>query len=151
MKDEPKPKYFSFPGMREVAIKTIPDKLTIEQLFERVCLKFNVTEEELKSPCRLHVLTEARHFMMYYMNVEMEMYLERIAEIFNRDHTSVIYGRDRIASYLSKFPQYNEIISEIKFDDKRVIRYRDDDIVQPIKKASRPPAVYNNIQSNYLP
>lgn len=150
------PSPYIYPGMLDVAMKAPTQRITVEELFERVCRKFSVTEKELKSRTRKKAITEARHFMMYYLVVELGMGLTEAGRIFGRDHTSVMYARDRIAGYLKIYPGYIELIWEIRYDYQHVVLFKErpkaEDIPDtPREHIQRAKGIYNNIQSNYLP
>ncbi|MBY0413080.1 MAG: hypothetical protein K2Q18_02890 [Bdellovibrionales bacterium] len=68
----------------------------IRHQLEKVAENFSVTYEELVSSARKQEFALARHVAMYVLKHTKQLSMMRIAEIFERDHSSVVYGIARI-------------------------------------------------------
>ncbi|MGE3609500.1 MAG: DnaA/Hda family protein [Bacteriovoracaceae bacterium] len=68
----------------------------IKDVLEIVANNFFLRVEDLHSPIRKKELALARHVAMYVMKEKMGFNVMRIAEIFSKDHSTVIYGVERI-------------------------------------------------------
>lgn len=94
--------------------KPAQQPLSIE---EAVCKVFGVTPEQLRSKDRLRPHVEARYClynMLYYRGVSSVS----IGKAYNRDHSTVIYGRDTCEAwkscdkeFLRKFNQVKSMLS----------------------------------------
>jgi len=68
-----------------------------EQILEAVAKEFEVTEEELISRSRTHRIALPRQVAMYILREENELSLPKIGKMLgDRDHTTVMYGCDKI-------------------------------------------------------
>ncbi|RMG92129.1 MAG: chromosomal replication initiator protein DnaA [Chloroflexi bacterium] len=78
-----------------------PEQVTIEQIIDAVCHYFNVTPEALSSSSRSRAIAYPRQLAMYLARTETDASLPQIgAFLGNRDHTTVMYGHDKIAAML---------------------------------------------------
>lgn len=137
------PSPYAYPGMKGVAIYSITHKPSIEEVFDRVCKKFLVNSWELKSDHRQKHIAEARHVIMYFLMVENGIGCVAIGRLFNRDHTSVLYAKKRITGYLEKYPEYKELMDEIKYGCGSLVGSLK--IPKHIQEVNnRPPAEYSN-------
>lgn len=86
-------------ALAELASK--PHQLTTGRIIAAVAQQFQVPEEELRGPRRTRQLALPRHVAMYLMREETEASLPRIGQALGgRDHTTVMYGYERIADRL---------------------------------------------------
>ena len=92
-----------------------PEKVTIEQVIKVVCTHYNVTREALLSSSRSRTIAFPRQIVMYLARTETEASLPQIGtRLGNRDHTTVLYGYDKIAGLLETDPIVRRDILEIK-------------------------------------
>lgn len=79
-------------------------------IISAVCEMLNVNETDLKSSTRKREVVEARYIAMTLILIaNPEMKLKDVGDIFNRDHSTIIYARET----------YNKLIaSDKRFQDK---------------------------------
>jgi chromosomal replication initiator protein len=78
-----------------------PDKVTISQVIQAVCSYYNVSVEALASTSRSRAIAFPRQMVMYLARTETDASLPQIgAQLGNRDHTTVLYGYEKISSLL---------------------------------------------------
>lgn len=92
-----------------------PDKLTVEHVFEAVCKYYNVTNEDLIGASRKRVIAYPRQMAMYLARTETNASLPQIGEkLGNRDHTTVLYGYEKIATLIDADSNIRRDCMEIK-------------------------------------
>jgi len=70
--------------------------LTLNELLNYSLLFFNLTMEELSSPCRKRELMDARWMIMLAVKKYFpKMTKTKITAIFNRDHATFIHGESK--------------------------------------------------------
>lgn len=78
-----------------------PQKVTIDQVVDAVCRHYGLTPQELASSSRKRKFAFPRQMAMYLARKETEASLPEIGErLGNRDHTTVLYGFEKISSLL---------------------------------------------------
>lgn len=92
-----------------------PDKLTMEHVFEAVCKYYNVTNEDLIGSSRKKTIAYPRQMAMYLARTETNASLPQIGEkLGNRDHTTVLYGYEKIATLIDADSNIRRDCMEIK-------------------------------------
>ncbi|MCA9872718.1 MAG: chromosomal replication initiator protein DnaA [Anaerolineales bacterium] len=92
-----------------------PEKVTIPQVVEAVCAYYNVTEDALYSTSRSRTIAFPRQMAMYLARTETDSSLPYIGEhLGNRDHTTVLYGYEKIAALLETDATARRDMLEIK-------------------------------------
>lgn len=92
-----------------------PDKLTVEHVFEAVCKYYNVTNEDLVGSSRKKTIAYPRQMAMYLARTETSASLPQIGEkLGNRDHTTVLYGYEKIATLIDADSNIRRDCMEIK-------------------------------------
>ncbi len=92
-----------------------PKKITIERIIETVCDHYNVSGEALAGSSRARVIAFPRQIAMYLARTETDASLPQIgARLGNRDHTTVMYGHDKISSLVEKDPSARREMMRIK-------------------------------------
>lgn len=79
------------------------------KLEESICKHYNVTLDEIVGRGRTDKLTEARHMLFFAIHHICKLNKSRIASEYKRDHTTVIYGINRI-DILLKYHDYSKQI-----------------------------------------
>ncbi len=103
----------------EMALEEIKDKKATQQscdfdfILDSVGESFGVARKDLLSGKRTMVIAEARHVAMYVLKEKMQMSLMKVGELFNRDHTSVIYAVARIKKQLNEDPKIRMKIEKL--------------------------------------
>ena len=106
--------YVAIPGIKEIHRKGSAPKLTINKILEEVCAYFKVSEERVKSPIRRRNYVYPRHMAMYIMRVHGKVYYREIAELFNRDHTTVIAAMNTVRDMLDTDSNTREDLEQLK-------------------------------------
>ncbi|WP_420628070.1 chromosomal replication initiator protein DnaA [Candidatus Leptofilum sp.] len=92
-----------------------PEKLTVEHVFEAVCKYYNVTNDDLIGASRKKTIAYPRQMAMYLARTETNASLPQIGEkLGNRDHTTVLYGYEKIATLIDADSQIRRDCMEIK-------------------------------------
>ncbi len=92
-----------------------PDKLTVEHVFEAVCKYYNVTNDDLVGASRKRTIAYPRQMAMYLARTETNASLPQIGEkLGNRDHTTVLYGYEKIATLIDADSTIRRDCMEIK-------------------------------------
>jgi chromosomal replication initiator protein len=92
-----------------------PDNMTIDQVIEAVCRYYNVATADLLSSSRKRAIAFPRQIAMYLARTETDASLPQIGEsLGNRDHTTVLYGFEKIASLLETDAMARRDTLEIK-------------------------------------
>lgn len=86
---------YAIPGLkRKPRIKTTNHQL--QHIESMVCQHFNVDPGKLGLKTRKSEVVEARHFIFLFMRANTTLSLKAIGQRYNRDHTTVMAGIDRI-------------------------------------------------------
>jgi len=105
-------------GMAASALEDIltrADAVTVEQILEAVCEYYAVEIPVLKSRERSQAVALARQVAMYLLKEELHYSLPRIGEILGgRDHTTVLYGCEKIAVGIEEDDQLRRDVLAIK-------------------------------------
>ncbi|MBK8987968.1 MAG: chromosomal replication initiator protein DnaA [Chloroflexi bacterium] len=92
-----------------------PEKVTMAQVIEAVCAYYNVTPEALGSTSRSRTIAFPRQMVMYLARTETDSSLPQIgARLGNRDHTTILYGYEKIATLLDVDATARRDMLEIK-------------------------------------
>jgi len=76
---------------------------TPQKIIQAVCSYFRMKPEDLTSPSRKSSLVLPRQILMYLMRKELDLPLEQIGQfIGGRDHSTVIYGIEKIEKEISQ-------------------------------------------------
>jgi len=98
------------------------DKVDIEDIEEIVSETYGVTINELKSKTKTDRIAFARQVAMYLMCTLSDKSLPEIGELFKKDHSTVIYARNKITQMMNSDPflseQINSIVNKIKSKKK---------------------------------
>jgi chromosomal replication initiator protein len=92
-----------------------PDKLTVEHVFDAVCQYYNVSNDDLVGASRKKTIAYPRQMAMYLARTETNASLPQIGEkLGNRDHTTVLYGYEKIATLIDADSTIRRDCMEIK-------------------------------------
>ena len=81
--------------------KTNKENDQIDELKKVICSYFQISENDLVSSSRKPNVVYARNLCFYIIREEFKAQFKKIGELFNKkDHTSVMYGVDKIKSSL---------------------------------------------------
>lgn len=69
---------------------------------------------ELQTKCRKRKLVFPRQMIMYFLTEYTDMTYKQIADIFNRDHTTVIHSKDTIKDLMHSDDKVRARVDELK-------------------------------------
>lgn len=102
---------------KKVLQKLIQEKeskvITVDLIKREVCSYYNITLEEMDSKSRAKSIAEPRQIAMYITRVLTDLSLLKIAGSFNRDHSTIIHGIEKIESTLKKDPSHREDVDRL--------------------------------------
>lgn len=85
-----------------------------EKIIEKVCKYFEVTKNQILGKDRKKELSYARQIAMYLLDEIMQMPYTSIGKIFNKDHATVIYCKNKVAKQLETDKLLQVQIKDIK-------------------------------------
>ena len=92
-----------------------PEKVTIDQVIAAVCRYYNVSTDALSSTSRSRAIAFPRQMAMYLSRTETDASLPQIGtHLGNRDHTTILYGYEKISSLLDTNATTRRDMLEIK-------------------------------------
>jgi len=90
-------------------------EISAEDIVKTVGVFYDVTPEELRSSRRTRRIAHPRQVVMYLMREETDASLPRIgAELGGRDHTTVLYGYERVRARLEQDDQFKRELMVLK-------------------------------------
>lgn len=104
----------------EMALEEIKDKKVIyrsdefHELLSAVADTFKISIEELSSSVRKKEFALARHVAMYILKEKKGLGIMKIAELFERDHSSVVYAITRITKQIESDLEMKNKIESIQ-------------------------------------
>ncbi len=79
------------------------EKVTVEQIIDAVCRYYNVSVEAIASSSRSRTIAYPRQIAMYLARTETDASLPLIGtKLGNRDHTTVLYGYEKISKQVER-------------------------------------------------
>ncbi len=92
-----------------------PLTLTPKEVLASICEFFNLSLKDLTGPKRQKELVLPRHIAMYILSEETKMTVEGIGQLLgNRDHTTVMHGRDKIKALALKDLELQKILTDLQ-------------------------------------
>jgi chromosomal replication initiator protein len=92
-----------------------PDKVTVDQVVDAVCRYYKVSEDAMSSSSRSRTIAYPRQIAMYLARTETDASLPQIgARLGNRDHTTILYGYEKIAKEVERDDSIRRDMLEIK-------------------------------------
>jgi chromosomal replication initiator protein len=92
-----------------------PDKVTIDQVVDAVCRYYKVSQDAMSSSSRSRTIAYPRQVAMYLARTETDASLPQIgARLGNRDHTTILYGYEKIAKQVERDDSIRRDTLEIK-------------------------------------
>lgn len=96
-------------------ILTRADSITVEQVLEAVCEHYGLGLHLIRSRQRSHAIALSRQVAMYLLKEELGCSLLQIGEILGgRDHTTVLYGCEKIRAAIEEDDQLRRDIVAIR-------------------------------------
>jgi chromosomal replication initiator protein len=94
--------------------KTTPDREFDEGIIQQVCKRFEVTVKQMESKNRKREIVEPRQIVFYLLWRYSYSSLKTIGRYFNRDHTTVIHGRDTVQNLIDTDDVYRQEIQRFE-------------------------------------
>ncbi|OGD94345.1 chromosomal replication initiator protein DnaA [Candidatus Curtissbacteria bacterium RIFCSPLOWO2_01_FULL_37_9] len=93
----------------------IRQKPTPEKIIEAVCSHFKLNPDALCGPSRKASLILPRQILMYFLRKELHLPLEQVGRfVGGRDHSTIIYGIDKIEKIIPQNRSWQDEILRIK-------------------------------------
>jgi chromosomal replication initiator protein len=103
-----------------------PENMTIDQVIEATCRYYNVSADAIASKSRSRAIAFPRQMAMYLARTETDASFPQIGvKLGNRDHTTILYGYEKITSLLETDAAVRRDMLEIKqslYDSQSVHR-----------------------------
>ncbi|MFH1619368.1 MAG: chromosomal replication initiator protein DnaA [bacterium] len=100
--------------LRDIIANQEPDfRVSIDTIKKIVADKYSMDERDLKSSKRSEAIAFPRQICMYLACELTEFSLPAVGEAFSRDHTTVMYARDKIKQMLHSDPYISETINQL--------------------------------------
>lgn len=107
--------YFAAPGIRKTKLlKILDSEQRFKYIVSRVCEYFKVHDTEIFSNKRDRRLVYPRHLAMYFTWKMCFITKQRMARMFNRDHTTGLYAIEQVVIHKSVDPDYRRQFEEIE-------------------------------------
>ena len=95
-----------------------PANMTVDKIFSAVSIKYKVPVAEIKSRKRTDNIANARHICIYLIRTLTDLTLDKIGQLFSRDHTTAMSSLRNIERKISTDAAFeaeiNELISDVK-------------------------------------
>ena len=89
-------------------------KVTVEEIQSTVAEKYNIKLGDLKGKSRKKEIVSPRHIAMYLSRDLLDDSLVTIANAFNRDHTTLLHGIDKIKEQIAMDEEFKDEIENIR-------------------------------------
>lgn len=103
--DNTKEQIMSLTGAKMVVLKyslSYADGVTtIDKLKEAVSLVYGIQWKLIEKKCRISEVSVARQMFHYFATDVLGLGLIRVGRLLNQDHTTVLYGRNKVRDFIS--------------------------------------------------
>jgi len=89
------------------------NNINIDTIKTVVADKYGMDRKDYKSPRKTEAIAFPRQIAMFLACDLTEMSLPEIGAAFNRDHTTVMFARDKIKQLVHTDPYFNEVINQL--------------------------------------
>lgn len=91
------------------------DKVSVDSVMDAVCQYYHVSLEDLAGPSRKKTIAFPRQMAMFLARTETDASLPQIGEkLGNRDHTTILYGYEKVAKMVETDPSTRRDSLDIK-------------------------------------
>jgi len=84
--------YWAIPSVRRSKLNPRQREAIANEIITKVCTYYNITNEEIRGLKRYRTYVMARHMSMFLIRTRVKLRLKTIADLFGRDHTTVMHG-----------------------------------------------------------
>ena len=89
-------------------------EIDANKVLEHVCKFYNIKKEELLARKRTKEIAQARQVAMYLISELVELPLHSIGSIFGKDHSTVVYAKNKISEDMAKSKKLAIEINDMK-------------------------------------
>ena len=100
-------------ALKDIA-KDDKENIDATKIIEIVCKFYSVKKEEIMSRKRTKNIAEARQIAMYLITEYINLPLEEIGNIFGKDHSTVIYAKNKVADDIKNSKKLEIQINDMK-------------------------------------
>ncbi len=100
-------------ALKDIAT-TSEETIDATKIIEIVCKFYNVKKEELLAKKRTKSIAEARQIAMYLITEFLNIPQTSVGNIFGKDHTTVIYAKNKVAEDIKKSKKLEVQINDLK-------------------------------------
>lgn len=86
----------------------------IKAVIRAVCVTLDITPEQFTGRSRVARIVWARHVSMYLLHDDLGMPYDQVGQILQRDRSTVMYGRRKVAAALEKRTEVRETLKNIR-------------------------------------
>lgn len=92
--------------------------VTLEDIKDKVMREYGLKSEDFTSKNRQNAIAHPRQIAMYLSRKLTNLSLVKIAHFFDRDHTTIMHGIDKITKEMEKSPDFDQEVATIIQDLK---------------------------------
>lgn len=100
----------------EPFLKTRTVTISVDRIIKRVCTYYGISVEDLKGRSRTKPIVRPRQIAMYLSRLHTNLSLPDLGRIFDRDHSSVLSGIQRIKLELTRDPAMQYDVKRLEDD-----------------------------------
>lgn len=100
-------------ALKDIAVQS-EESIDAGRIIECVCKFYNLKKEELLARKRTKEIAQARQIAMFLMTELLSMPLDAIGSIFGKDHSTVIYARNKISDDMAVNKKLSIEINDMK-------------------------------------
>ncbi len=84
--------YWVIPSIRKQKLNPRQREAIANEIIAKVCIYYNITNEEIRGKKRYRTIVTARHMSMFLIRTRLKLKLKAIGDLFGRDHSTVMHG-----------------------------------------------------------
>ena len=100
-------------ALKDIAVQS-EESIDAGRIIDCVCKFYNLKKEELLARKRTKEIAQARQIAMFLMTELLSMPLDAIGSIFGKDHSTVIYARNKISDDMAVNKKLSIEINDMK-------------------------------------
>lgn len=100
-------------ALKDIA-KSDEETIDATKIIDIVCKFYNVKKEELLARKRTKQIAEARQIAMYLITEFINIPLEAVGNIFGKDHSTVLYAKNKVQDDIKKSKKLDVEINDLK-------------------------------------
>lgn len=100
-------------ALKDIAVQS-EESIDAGRIIDCVCKFYNLKKEELLARKRTKEIAQARQIAMFLMTELLSMPLDAIGSIFGKDHSTVIYARNKISDDIAANKKLGIEINDMK-------------------------------------